>query len=176
MRLLCSFMVVAGLGLATTAVAQDPFEGVPNQPRPSEYIHWDAESFAEFQTELEKQLRDGEGIWGTPFVVLNALPRADHRRHNVQIIHRAGYTQPEIHATKWDIYVVLEGSGTARLGGERVNWIEGRPPEEQQPQLSGAEEFELTEGDILHVPARVWHQVVVEPGESITYALINVFE
>ena len=176
MRLLCSFMVVAGLGLATSAVAQDPFEGVPNEPRPSEYVHWNAESFAEFQTDLENQLRDGEGIWGTPFVVVPALPRADHRRHDVQIIHRAGYTQPEIHATKWDIYVVLEGSGTARLGGERVNWIEGRPPEEQHPQLSGAEEFELTEGDILHVPARVWHQVVVEPGESITYALINVFE
>ena len=63
-----------------------------------------------------------------------------------------------------------------RVGGERVNWIEGRPPEEQRPQLEGAQEFQVTEGDILHVPARSWHQVVVPDGSSITYALINVFE
>ena len=31
-------------------------------------------------------------------------------------------------------------------------------------------------GDMLHVPARSWHQVLTEEGESITYALINVFK
>ncbi len=29
---------------------------------------------------------------------------------------------------------------------------------------------------MLHVPARSWHQVKVADGDSITYALINVFE
>ena len=176
MRFLGVLTVLAGLGLATSVVAQDPFQGVPVEPRPSEYLHWNAEAFAGFQNELEGELRGGAGIWGTPFVFMNALPRADHRRHDVQIIHRAGYTQPEIHASKWDIYVILNGSGTALIGGERVNWIDGRPPEEQRPQLSGAQEFQFTEGDILHGPARVWHQVVLEPGESVTYALINVLE
>ena len=28
----------------------------------------------------------------------------------------------------------------------------------------------------MDVPARSWHQVLTEDGESITYALINVFE
>ncbi len=72
--------------------------------------------------------------------------------------------------------MVLRGAGTVRVGGERVNWIEGQPPEGQRPRLEGAEDFHVTEGDILHVPARSWHQVVVAEGESITYALINVFE
>ena len=63
------------------------------------------------------------------------------------------------------------------IGGERVNWIDdGRPQEEQRPRLSGAQEFQVTKGDMLHVPARSWHQVLTEDGESITYALINVFE
>ena len=176
MRLLCALSVLVGVAIVPAVVAQDPFGDVPVEPRPSEYMHWDAEAFAGFQAELEGQLREGAGIWGTPFVVATALPRADHRPHDVQIIHRAGYTQPEIHATKWDLYVVLDGSGTVRLGGERVNWIEGRPPEEQRPQLAGAQDFQITKGDMLHVPARVWHQVVVEPGESMTYALVNVFE
>ncbi len=177
MRLLCSHTVLACLAIAQSVLAQDAFEGIPVEPRPSEYIHWDAESFAAFQNELEGQLREGPGIFGTQFVYLNALEPDDDRHHNVQIIHRSGYTQPEIHATKWDIYVILDGSGTAFLGGERVNWIaDGRPQEQQRPQLSGAREFQVTQGDMLHVPARVWHQMLTEPGESITYALINVIE
>ncbi len=177
MRFLCFLTVLTCLGIPASALAQDAFDGIPVEPRPAEYIHWDAEAFAEFQNELEGQLRDGPGIFGTQFVYLNALPRDDDRHHNVQIIHRSGYTQPEIHANKWDIYVILDGSGTALLGGERVNWIDdGRPQEEQRPQLRGAREFQVTEGDMVHVPARVWHQVLTDPGESITYALINVIE
>ena len=110
----------------------------------------------------------------------SSSPRRCHeppyRPHDVQIIYRSGYTQPEIHTDKWDIYVVLEGSGTVRIGGERVGWIDGLSPEEQRPQLTGAEEFQVTQGDLVHVPARSWHQVLLEPGESMTYALINVIE
>jgi hypothetical protein len=61
-----------------TAAAQDPFADVPNEPRPEEYHHWDAEAVAGFQGALDEALRNGEGIWGTPFVVATALPRADH--------------------------------------------------------------------------------------------------
>ena len=170
-------LVVVVLSFSTVnAFAQDPFANVTNAPRTSEFVHWDAGAFGGFKSELEEQHREGPGIFGTPFFVLTALPRADHRRHDVQIIHRSGYTQPEIHETKWDIYVVLDGSGTALLGGERVNWVEGRPNEAQRPELSGAQEFSITVGDVLHVPARSWHQVKVAEGESITYGLINVFE
>jgi mannose-6-phosphate isomerase-like protein (cupin superfamily) len=170
------FLAVLALVLAPSVLAQDPFQGVPIEPRPSEYLLWDGKAAAGFKAELEGSLRAGAGIWGTPFTVANALPRAPYRRHDVQIVHRAGYTQPEIHATKWDIYVVLDGAGTVLIGGERVNWIAGRPPEGQTPQLKGAQEFRVAKGDIMHVPARVWHQVRVEPRQSITYALINVLE
>ena len=122
--------VLACLALPAAAAAQNPFGDVPNEPRPDEFIHWDAEAVAGFQGELDEALRNGEGIWGTPFTVVTALPRADHRPHSVQIIHRAGYTQPEIHTTKWDVYVILTGAGTVLMGGERVNWIEGQTPDE----------------------------------------------
>ncbi len=175
MRFVMLFAAIVGLGVSA-ASAQNPFAGVTNEPRPSEFVHLDAESSAGFTKELEGELREGPGIFGTQFAVLNALPRADHRRHDVLIIYRSGYTQPEIHETKWDLYVVLDGSGTVLLGGERVNWVEGLPQDEQRPELSGAQEFHVTKGDILHVPARSWHQVKVADGDSITYALINMFE
>ena len=175
MRFVVYMTLVVGLA-SGNAFAQDSFGNVTNEPRPSEFLHWDAGSFIDFQAELEATLREGPGILGTPFAVLAALPRADHRRHDVQIIHRAGYTQPEIHETKWDLYVILDGSGTALLGGERVGWVEGLPREEQRPELSGATEFHITKGDIVHVPARSWHQLTVPDGQSITYVLINAYE
>ncbi len=159
-----------------SVLAQNPFGDVTNEPRPSEYLLWDAETVAGIKAELEQGLEDGNGIWGTGFIYERVLQAADHRPHNMSIVHRSGYTQPEIHELKWDMYVILDGSGTARLGGERIGWVDGLPPEQQRPELQGYTEFQVTKGDILHVPARVWHQLVTEEGTSITYALINIFE
>jgi len=169
-------LLAAFSALSPLAVAQDIFGAVTNEPRPSEYLHWNADDFARIKGELQQGLDNGEGIWGTKFIYDRILEDADHRPHNISIVHRSGYTQPEIHETKWDIYVILDGSGTARIGGERIGWVDGLPPERQRPRLEGYEEFRVTRGDILHVPARVWHQMLTAPDASVTYALINIFE
>lgn len=164
------------LAAASALSAQDRFGSVTNEPRPEEYLHWDAEAVAEIQRGLERQIEEGSRIWNTRFVFTSVLPEQPHRPHDISIVHREGYTQPEIHELKWDLYVILDGSGTVLVGGERVGWVGGRPAEEQRPELRGARPFAVTEGDIVHVPARVWHQVVLEPGAKMTYALINVNE
>lgn len=99
---------------------------------------------------------------------------ADYRPHNMSIVHRSGYTQPEIHETKWDMYVILDGAGTIRMGGQRMNWVSGLPPEQQRPQLESFEEFPVTQCGLVHVPAKSWHQILTPEDGSITYALINV--
>ncbi|MDD9888759.1 MAG: hypothetical protein OXU66_12850 [Gammaproteobacteria bacterium] len=174
MRILNSVLLATVISSGVAVVAQDVFEGITNEPRPEEYIHWNSDSYAAIKSDLQQSLREGNGIFGTDFVYLNGLPAAQHRTHNVQFIHRSGYTQPEIHENKWDIYVIVDGRGTARIGGERVNFIEGRSNEGQYPELEGAQEYQVTAGDILHVPARVWHQMITDPDETITYALINI--
>ena len=45
MRYPSALIVVACLSIPTSALGQDAFAGVPNEPRPSEYLHWDAEAF-----------------------------------------------------------------------------------------------------------------------------------
>jgi len=177
MRVARAFLVLISLGVPYGVSAQDQFGGVTVEPRPQEYLHWDAQAFAEMGAELQGRLAGGVGIFGTQFVFERVLPAAEHRPHNMSIVYRRGYTQPEIHEEKWDMYVIVDGSGTVLVGGQRTNWInDGRPAEEQHPGLSGAQAFEVTKGDIVHVPARVWHQVVLGPEQSMTYALINVME
>ena len=176
MRLPHVLAALACLFIAPGLSAQDRFGSVTNEPRPEEYLHWDAEAFAEIRRGLEQQIEDGSRIWNTRFVFTSVLPEQPYRPHDISIVHREGYTQPEIHELKWDLYVILDGSGTVLVGGERVGWVAGRPAEEQRPELRGAQAFEVTKGDMVHVPARVWHQVVLEPGAKMTYALINVNE
>ncbi|MDA0687009.1 MAG: hypothetical protein O2948_00070 [Proteobacteria bacterium] len=170
------FLALAGSGMLTSSTAQNPFGDVPMEDRPAEYLLWDSDFVAGVKGELQQSLAEGNGIWDTNFVFKRILDDAEHRRHSVSIVQRSGYTQPEIHEFKWDIYVILQGSGLARIGGERTGWVEGRPPEEQRPDLEGYQEFSVTQGDILHVPARVWHQLLTDAGSDITYALINIYE
>lgn len=158
------------------ASAQDAFSRVTVESRPEEHLHWDGDAFAAKRAELEARLAGGGGIWGTGFAFDRVIDDAPYRPHSMSIVLREGYTQPEIHQLKWDIYVVLEGSGTVLMGGLRTNWRNDLPAEQQRPQLEGAEAFRVTAGDIVHVPARVWHQLVLQEGESMLYALININE
>ena len=86
MRCVSLVAVVVGLGVANVS-AQDPFTDVTNAPRPSEFIHWDAESFAGFKRELVDQLRAGPGIEQIahhlgvlPFVPVQLVGVAETRR------------------------------------------------------------------------------------------------
>jgi mannose-6-phosphate isomerase-like protein (cupin superfamily) len=176
MRLFHALPALLCLMLASGLSAQDRFGSITNEPRPEEYLHWNATAFGEIRRGLEQQIEEGSRIWNTRFVFTSILPGAAHRPHDISIVHREGYTQPEIHELKWDLYVILDGSGTLLVGGERVGWVAGLAAEEQRPELRGARAFQVTKGDIVHVPARVWHQVVLEPGAKMTYALINVNE
>ena len=174
--LLACAAVGMGALLSAPLSPQDAFSRVTVEPRPEEHLHWDAAAYAAKRAQLEQRLADGGGIWGTGFVFDRVIDDAPYRPHSMSIILREGYTQPEIHQLKWDIYVVIEGSGTVLMGGLRTGWVDGRPAEEQRPSLDGAEAFPVTKGDIVHVPARVWHQLVLEEGQSMLYALININE
>jgi len=176
MRFPRTLIILAGLAWASGASAQDPFGSVTVEPRPAEYIHWDAAAFAAKKAELQQRLAEGDGIFGTQFVYDRVLEAADYRPHNISIVYREGYTQPEIHEEKWDLYVVVDGSGTLLVGGMRTNWVDGLPQNEQRPVLTGAQEFHVTKGDVVHVTARVWHQLVLPEGQAMTYMLINVME
>ena len=159
-------------GLLTVFCFQACTLAVHAQDR-SEYIHWDAASLQAFHDQLTKQLSDDPDS-GLAFT--DALPRSDARRHYVQVIHRSGYSRPEIHPEITDVYVILGGSGTLIVGGERVDWVEGQPRESQTPRIDGGQRFQVAKGDIINVPFGTWHQTVLEPGESVTYAIIKVIE
>ena len=58
-------LAVLALVLTPRVLAQDPFQGVPMEPRPSEYLLWDAKAAAGFKAKLEGTLRADSGLWGS---------------------------------------------------------------------------------------------------------------
>src|SRR5690606_38305443 len=108
-----SLLIVLALPLTPApASPQDRFGAVTNEPMPEEFIHWDAEAFDQVRQRLETRIAEGDRTWDTRFVFESVLPQAPYRHHDISIVHREGYTQPEIHETKWDLYLILDGSGT----------------------------------------------------------------
>jgi len=67
MRYLCALAVLGSFGLAHGASAQDVFGSVTVEPRPEEYIHWDAEAGRGPGDDVHAHQRDGvtrsEATW-----------------------------------------------------------------------------------------------------------------
>ncbi len=93
------------------------------------------------------------------------------------MVHREGTGEGEVHETEADVIVVVSGSGTLVLGGTMPNSRNTAPGEVRAPAVEGATgRQKMNVGDVLHVPPKLPHQVVLEPGAQITYFVLKVKE
>ena len=50
------------------------------------------------------------------------------------------------------------------------------PGEMRGPSIRGGTEAKLSAGDVLHIPAKVAHQMILAPGAQVTYFVTKVVE
>ncbi len=94
--------------------------------------------------------------------------------HSTMIAHREGSGQVEIHEHMADVFVVQSGEATLVVGGEAENAKTIEPGELRGSSIRGGQRQQLGAGDIVHIPARVPHQVLVDPGKQFTYFVLKV--
>ena|SRR2546423_8421492 len=99
---------------------------------------------------------------------------ARYGNHLVMVAHREGNGQAELHETQADIFVVESGEATLVIGGTMPNRKTTAPNEVRSPSIQGGERKTLGPGDIVHIPAKIPHQLLVEAGKQITYAVVKV--
>jgi hypothetical protein len=92
------------------------------------------------------------------------------------MIHREGSGVAELHETEADVIVVVSGGGTLVLGGTMPGSKKTAPNEQRAPKVEGGTEQKMAPGDILHIPPKIPHQVMLEPGTQITYFTLKVKE
>jgi mannose-6-phosphate isomerase-like protein (cupin superfamily) len=97
---------------------------------------------------------------------------ADH----ALMIHREGSGVAELHETEADVIVVVSGSGALIVGGTMPGSKRTAPGEVRAPSIAGGARQKIAPGDILHIPPKTPHQVMLEPGTQITYFTLKVKE
>jgi mannose-6-phosphate isomerase-like protein (cupin superfamily) len=99
---------------------------------------------------------------------------AKYSNHLVMVAHREGDGQAEFHEKQIDVFIVESGEATLVVGGTMPNSKTTAPNEIRAPSIVGGEKKVLGPGDIVHIPVKTPHQVLVEPGKQFTYAVVKV--
>jgi hypothetical protein len=69
-----------------------------------------------------------------------------------------------------------DGTGTLVVGGTIPGGKSIAPGEIRGPAVEGGTRQKLSAGDIVHIPSKTPHNVLVDPGAQITYFIFKVKE
>jgi uncharacterized RmlC-like cupin family protein len=132
---------------------------------PAGYDHWNARQFAAREVVLHNGVQNGLasevlGSWGN---------------HLLLKTRREGSSgQAEQHEKQADLIVVQSGHAAMIIGGKILNGIQTGPNERRGTAIEGGERRSLTAGDVLHIPPKTPHQVLLEPGQTLDYIVLKV--
>jgi mannose-6-phosphate isomerase-like protein (cupin superfamily) len=101
-------------------------------------------------------------------------PLGSYGNHNFLIAHREGSGEAELHETQADVMVVESGEATLVVGGTVVDPKTTAPHEIRGPSIKGGEKKSLAAGDVVHIPGKVPHQMLVDSGRQITYFVVKI--
>jgi mannose-6-phosphate isomerase-like protein (cupin superfamily) len=93
--------------------------------------------------------------------------------HYAMMAHREGDGSAELHEKDADIFVVQSGNATLIVGGEMVNAKTSAPNEVRGTSIKNGTEHKIGPGDIVHIPPKVPHQLMVGNGK-FTYFVVKV--
>jgi uncharacterized RmlC-like cupin family protein len=132
---------------------------------PAGYDHWSAEQFKTREEVLRKAMKNGLasetlGHWGNHLLLKT-------RRE-------ANSGQAEWHEKQADLIVVQSGQATIIIGGKIVNGKTTAPNEIRGTSIEGGERQALKAGDVVHVPVKTPHQVLLDAGQTIDYVVLKV--
>ncbi len=94
--------------------------------------------------------------------------------NNVLLVHRTGTGEAEFHEGAADFTVIEAGEGTLVLGGSVKNGKTTAPGEIRGPSIEGGQSHPVVPGDIINIPAKTPHQMMVPKGGQITYIVLKV--
>jgi mannose-6-phosphate isomerase-like protein (cupin superfamily) len=98
---------------------------------------------------------------------------ADFPNESFLLVHREADGQVEWHETQIDIFFVQSGSATLLVGGTYLNGETTAPHEKRNGTIQGGTREKLAPGDVVRIPARVPHQVLLDGGHDFTYFVVK---
>lgn len=99
---------------------------------------------------------------------------ADYGNHYMLAAHREGSGEAEYHESEADVFVVQSGAATLIVGGQLQNGKTTAPGEIRAPSIEGGSRQKLAAGDVVHIPPKTPHQMLLDPGKQVTYFVVKV--
>lgn len=99
---------------------------------------------------------------------------ANWGNHAVILERLEGATAAEIHETMADLFVITSGETTLTVGGSIVDPQNASAGEVRGRSIHGGVAKKLAAGDVVHIPAKMPHQLSVEAGKPCTYLVFKV--
>jgi mannose-6-phosphate isomerase-like protein (cupin superfamily) len=93
---------------------------------------------------------------------------------STQLAFRDRDGQAEVHQRFADVFVVLDGDANLVSGGTVVGPHMVGPGEIRGVSVQEGSRKALHKGDIVHIPAGIPHQVLMNAGETFTYLVVKV--
>jgi mannose-6-phosphate isomerase-like protein (cupin superfamily) len=100
----------------------------------------------------------------------------DYGNHYTMVAHREGSGLAEFHESEADLFVVSSGTATLVVGGKISNGKTTAPGEIRGPSIDGGTKQKVSAGDVVHIPTKTPHQLLLEPGTQFTYFVLKVKE
>jgi mannose-6-phosphate isomerase-like protein (cupin superfamily) len=134
---------------------------------PAGYKYWSAAELKSFSNTLAAKVNAQK---------FASVRLVDFGNHYTMVAHREGNGEAEFHETESDLFVVTSGTATLIVGGTITNGKTAAPNEIRGPSIEGGTRQQLSAGDIVHIPPKTAHQLVLEPGAEFTYFVMKVKE
>ena len=132
---------------------------------PAGFDQWKGSELKSFEKKLAPKIDQHK---------IASQPLAKYGNHSLTIIHREGSGEAELHETQADLFVVQSGEATLVVGGSVVEPRNTAPNEVRGPSIKDGERKRLGPGDIVHIPPKTPHQLMVDSGKQITYVVAKV--
>jgi mannose-6-phosphate isomerase-like protein (cupin superfamily) len=129
---------------------------------PGGFEHW---STADLQVHLRKlggkATSDTVGTWGN---------------HSLIVAHRDESGEAEIHEGKVDVMFIQSGEAELVIGGTVPDAKTTGAGEMRGTHIEGGEHQAVRPGDVIRIPARAPHQMLLKSGQKIDYYTVKITE
>jgi mannose-6-phosphate isomerase-like protein (cupin superfamily) len=139
----------------------------PQEQPPAGFLHWSPADFAKDAKDLSAKAATDPHHTAT-----KALGEFDNDYYLLGRREADGLA--EWHETQADVFVVESGSATLVVGGTMNGGETVSPHEKRAPSIEGGFRKKLVAGDIVRIPAKMPHQVLLDGGHEFTYFVVKV--
>jgi len=134
---------------------------------PDGFQHWTSASLSQVEQQLKTEAATNPHRVGTKRL-------ADFPNDLFMLSRREAEGIVEWHENQSDIFFVQSGSAILLVGGNLVGGETVEPHEKRNGKIEGGIRRTLSAGDVIRIPAKVPHQILLEGSRGITYFVVKV--